>query len=718
MAYVWLVPVALIGLPILFWLFNCIKNIGSTQIAITERRFLGKELESGRAFAMNGQVGIQAKYLAPGLKIIFWPVVRIAERVNFVTIGSDELGIVSATDGESMPSGRILAEDKAGEHHDNFQDPVAFLAHGGVRGEQLRFLTNGQFKLHPKLFQIRKIAKTYVPDGKVGVVYAADGASLAAGQLVGRSVEGHDNFQKAEVFLKNGGQKGPQVDILRPGTYNIHTGMFRVDIREAITVEDGNIGVVEALGGMPMPKGDVIVDSPDGHHNFQDGEAFLKANGMRGPQTSILAPGRYYINPYLFQVTTKPQTIVKQGEVAVLIANHGKDPSEDMSHSHEHDNGSVPNSADPKAPAKSSNGPVEGGATDSEESRLNSGNRTRHVVSAGFRGIQKETLGPGRYNVNPLMYQVVIVPTTTRSLHWAAENEKGSTAFDPFEVVSNDGFPMKVEVRCQYRVLPENAPYVIAKLGSIQELEVNVIHPQIDGIFRAEVSKSPAIAYQQTRADEQKKAEVEVRSDLSKYKVEVVSVMITNIHLPEQLMQTTQEKNLAEQRKSMYDAQEAAEQRRAQFVQTKARADQQADIIKAQTGIEVAQHKANQTIEEAKGEARRIELTAEANAKRTKLEGEAEAAATLAKGEATGKAYKMQVEAMGQNGVALVEVIERIANKGLRITPDIVAGGSTDGGGNLGAVITALLTQQLTKNDAGAAAAAPAADASTGAGEK
>ncbi len=699
--FVWLVPVVVIALPVLFWLFMSIKNIGSSEIAITERRYFGKALEAGRAFALNGQVGIQAAYLAPGLKFLLYPVVRIAERVKFVVVGPDQLGIVTATDGESMPHGRILAEDKAGEHHDNFQNPEGFLRNGGVRGEQLRFLTNGQFKLHPRLFNIRLIEKTRIPDGKVGVVYAADGASLAAGQLVGRAVEGHDNFQKAEVFLKNGGQKGPQVDILRPGTYNIHTGMFRVDIRDAVTVADGQIGVVEALGGSPMPKGDVIVDSPEGHQNFQDGEAFLKANGMRGPQTAILAPGRYYINPYLFTVSAKPQTIVKQGEVAVLIANHGKDPSEDLS---PFDN----------------NGPVEGNATDAEESRLNAGNRTRHVVSAGYRGIQKDTLGPGRYNVNPLMYQVVIVPTTTRSLHWAAETgEKASTAFDPFEVVSNDGFPMKVEVRCQYRVLPENAPYVIAKLGSIQELEINVIHPQIDGIFRAEVSKSPAIAYQQTRADEQKKAEQEVRADLAKYRVEVVSVMITNIHLPEQLMQTTQEKNLAEQRKSMYDAQEAAEKRRIEFEQTKARADQQSEIIKAQTGIEVAEHKANQKIKEAQGEAQRIELTAAANAKRTRLEGEAEAAATLAKGEATGAAYRKQVEAMGQTGVTLVEVIERISAKGLRITPDIIAGGGANGeGGNIGSVITALLTQQLLAKPEAAAPTTTAPAPTPAAGEK
>jgi uncharacterized membrane protein YqiK len=679
LAHLPLIITAVLGIPALIFLATrFIKNIGSVEIAITERRYHGKELEPGRAFAMNGQVGIQAKYLAPGLKLLCWPFITIKKREKFLTIGSEELGIVEATDGEPLPAGRIFAEDGAGDSHDNFQDPVAFLTNKGIRGVQLRFITNGQYKMHPDLFKVIKIAKTKIPDGKIGVVYAADGASLKLGELVGRSVAGHENFQKAEVFLKNGGQKGPQVDILRPGTYNIHTGIFKVEIRDAISVEDGQVGCVEALGGEPMHHGDVVAETPNGHRNFQDGEAFLAGNGIRGPQTALLAPGRYYINPYLFSVTAKHQTVVKQGEVAVLIANHGKDPSVDEVQT-------------------DSNGPVEGGATDPVESRLNEGNRQRHVVPAGYRGIQKDTLGPGRYNLNPLVHQIVIGPTTTRSLHWAGGDggEKGATSFDPFEVVSHDGFSMKVEVRCQYRILPENMPYVIAKLGSIAELENNVIHPQIDGIFRAEVSKSPAIKFQQERAGEQKKAEDEVRRDLAKYKVEVVSVMITNIHLPEQLMHTTQEKNLAEQRQSMFAAQQLSEQSRIQFEQTKAQADQQIEIIRAETGIKVAEHKAQQKIKEAEGEAQRIELTANANAKKTRVEGEATAAAQRAIGEAQGVAYQKQVEAMGQNGVTLVEVIKAVSASGLRITPDIIAGGGEGGNGGLGSVITALLAKQL-----------------------
>ena len=82
-------------------------------------------------------------------------------------------------------------------------------------------------------------------------------------------------------------------------------------------------------------------------------------------------------------------------------------------------------------------------------------------MPTGFRGIQREVLGPGAYNMNPLAYTVIVIPTVTRSVEWSAEAKPaaGSASFDPFQVVSHDGFPMQVEVRCQYRILPENAPY-------------------------------------------------------------------------------------------------------------------------------------------------------------------------------------------------------------------------------------------------------------------
>jgi len=489
------------------------------------------------------------------------------------------------------------------------------------------------------------------------VVTAMDGAPLKVGQLLGRSLESHDNFQKPDFFLKNGGEKGPQIDFLRPGSYNINTEIFRVEIFEAIKIMENEIGIVEAKDGVQMSRDEVVVKTPDGHNHFQDGQKFLDQGGKRGPQETPLTPGTYYINPYLFSVTKRQQTRVNQGEVAVIISNIGKDPEEYLV------------------------GDVSAAVPSIKEEYM----RTKHVVPKGFRGIQKDVLGPGYYNINPLAYTVVIVPTITRSVDWSGQSDS-SASFDPFQVVSFDGFPMQVEVRCQYRILPENAPYVVQKIGSVDELEQNVIHPQIDGIFRAQVSRVPAIAYQQNRAEEQKSAEEAVRADLSKYRVEVVSVMITNIHLPEALMKTTQQKNLAEQEKSMFDAKKDAEQRRIEFEKTKAEADSQVKIITAEAGIKVAQHEARQTEERAKGDAARVRMLAEAEASKTKQIGDAEAAIVQAKGEAQAKAYRDQVSALSAQGVTSVEIMKAIASAGLKITPDVQVSGGGGSGGESGLV--------------------------------
>lgn len=661
-----IVPVAFGGLFVTWLITRWIVNVGPTDIAIKERQFYGTRLPAGRVFATQSEVGIQAEYLAPGLHVVPWPFIKVTRRVQFISIGPDELGVVTSTDGEPMPSGRVFSEDRAGESHNNFQDPVAFLDNGGVRGKQLRFLTNGTFKIHPQLFQVEAIKKTVIPEGCIGVVTAADGEALGPGQLLGRSIQGHDNFQMAEVFLRNGGQKGPQIDFLRPGTYNIMTDMFDVVVKKAVAIPEDGVGIVDARDGRPMAKEDVVAPTPEvGRHNsYQDGQAFLDLGGQRGPQEAVLRPGTYYINPFLFAVTQRPLTIIKQGEVGVLISNIGKDPS----------TLSVPQP---------------------EGEDVLGGKLTRHVVPEGYRGIQRNVLGPGKYNINPLAFTVIPIPTTMRSVEWAAQSGNRDT-FDPFKVVSHDGFEMQVEVRCQYRVLPENAPYVVQKLGSVDELERNVIHPQIDGIFRAQVSKSPAISYQQNRAVEQEQAFLAVKHDLENYKVEVVSVMITNIHLPEALMKTTQEKNLAEQRKSMFDAQEQAEKRRIEFQKTKAQADQQDALIKAQVGIEIAKHEAEQVHERARGDAAAVKTKAEAEASRTQQIGDAEAGVIRSKGEAQAKAYTDQVMALTAQGVTAVEVMKAISAAGLKITPDVMVSGAEgkEGGGLVQLLLANMLRQQ------------------------
>src|SRR5215204_6310161 len=676
-------------------------NVGAREIAIKERRYLGAKMPPGRVVATEGEVGIQADVLKPGLHLIKYPFEKIVRKVPLIEVGADEMGIIEAVDGEPMPPGRIFAPDRAQNAHNNFQDPIAFIKRGGVKGIQLRTLPPGLWPIHPYLFRVSIGKATLVPQGKIGVVTAADGDPLDPGRLLAKAILDHRNFQDAEQFIASGGQRGPQVDILTPGVYRILTqsgsvegsnetkpGLFNIRLFDATVINENQIGLVEALDGAPLNPRDYVAESFAGHDNFQDGHEFIGKGGQRGPQKDILLPGTYYINPFLFKVIPETAKEVKPGEVAVVVSNVGKDPSEDVRRQmaakvrkrmEREEEAQVQQSA--KRLDK-----IDDGRTveeikadlmtgDPADRRLDEGAHEAYVVPEGFRGIQESVVGPGRYYVNTLAITPIVIPTTNQTVEWTA-GEVANT-FNPFEVISKDGFTMQLEVRVVFRVKPEDAPFMVAKIGGIDRLIQNVMHPLIDSIFRNQASESSAMAYLQNRHEEQERAEARVRAHLLKYHVDVVNVLICHIHLPEELMKTQTEKILAEQRQNMFNAQREAEEKRIQLEKTTAHANNQKDLMAATVGVEISTRRSEQRKAEAEGEAHYILQTGRAEAEKARLMGEAQ-----------GVAYHEQVKALGAQGVALVETLKVIGEKGVRITPDIMAsGGGGEGGGGIGTLL-------------------------------
>jgi len=705
-----ILPVLIIAFVLFIILLVIVRrifvNVGAREIAIKERRYFGRRMPPGRVVATEGEVGIQADVLKPGLHLIRFPFEKVVRKVPLIEIGADELGIVEAIDGEPMLPGRIFALDRAENAHNNFQDPIAFIKQGGVKGIQLRTLPPGLWPIHPYLFRVSVAKTTVIPQGKVGVIIAADGASLDPGRLLGKSIAGHLSFQNAELFVSAGGQRGPQVYILTPGTYrilnqstpfeggnDIKPGLFTIRLFDATVIDENQIGLVEALDGATLNPGDYVAESIEGHDNFQDGHEFIDSKGQRGPQKDILLPGTYYINPLLFKVIPESAKEVKPGEVAVIVSNTGKDPSDEIRRQmaakvrermEREEKEQAAQSAAHLDVADAEMIKSEMLTGDPADRRLDEGAHEAYVVPEGYRGIQETVVGPGRYYVNTLAITPIIIPTTNQTVEWTS-GEVVNT-FNPFEVISKDGFTMQLEVRVVFRVKPEDAPFMVAKIGGIERLIQNVMHPLIDSIFRNQASESSAMAYLQNRHEEQERAEARVRAHLLKYHVDVVNVLICHIHLPEELMKTQTEKILAEQRQNMYNAQREAEEKRIQLERTKSQADNQRDLMAATVGVEIAGKRAEQRKAEGEGEAHYISQTGRAEAEKVRLMGEAQ-----------GVAYHEQVNALGAQGVALVEVLKVIGEKGVRITPDIMAsGGGGDGGGGGG--IGTLLLLNLFRN--------------------
>jgi uncharacterized membrane protein YqiK len=695
---------AILGLfALLILLTRFLVNVGAQEIAIKERRYIGSRMPPGRVVATEGEVGIQADVLKPGLHFIKWPFERVVKKASLIEIGADELGVIEAIDGEPLPPGRIFAPDRAQNAHNNFQDPIAFIKRGGVKGIQMRTLPPGLWPIHPYLFRV-SIAKTImVPQGKIGIVTATDGASLDPGRLLGMAVEGHRNFQDAEQFIQAAGQKGPQVEILTPGTYRILTdsvaiddktvkpGLFKIQYADATVINENRVGLVEALDGAPLDPRDYVAAPVKGNNNFQNGHEFIQRGGQRGPQKDLLLPGTYYINPLLFKVIAENAGEVRPGEVAVIVSNVGNDPSTEIRRAmamkvreklerEEREQLAIAAARLDKMDGQPGDDLLELQEElkigDPADLRLDAGAHEAYVVPDGYRGIQEMVVGPGRYYVNTLAVTPVIIPTTNQTVEWTAEQIQDT--FNPFEVISKDGFTMQLEVRVVFRVKPEDAPFMVAKIGSIDRLIQNVMHPLIDSIFRNQASESSAMAYLQNRHEEQERAEARVRVHLLKYHVDVVNVLICHIRLPEDLMKTQTEKILAEQRQKMFDAQREAETKRIELEKTRAHADNQKALMEATVGVEIASRRAEQRKSEAEGEAHYIAQTGRAEAEKMRLIGEAQ-----------GVAYREQVNALGPQGVALVETLKVIGEKGVRITPDVLAtgGGAEGAGGGLGTLL-------------------------------
>jgi regulator of protease activity HflC (stomatin/prohibitin superfamily) len=359
----------------------------------------------------------------------------------------------------------------------------------------------------------------------------------------------------------------------------------------------------------------------------------------------------------MFDVHLDNVATVQRGEVAVLVSNVGKEP-EDLP----------------------------------PEERLEG--RERYVVPAGFRGIQSEVAGPGVYYLNRWAYIAYIIPTTNLTIDWAEEGmvptddqsagQRRVQLFNPLAVISRDGFEMRVSVKVVIRVRPDQAPLMVAKIGSIENLIDHVVHPMIDSSFRNQASSSEAMNFMQDRADEQAKAEARARVELEKYHVECVSVLISQIILPQDLMEIQTRRVIASQQQAMFIEQQKSEQERIATENTRAKADKQVELVSAQIGVQIADQTKKKTIIEAEGRARAVQV-----------EGEAEGKKILAIGTATAEAYGKQVEAVGQLNLAGIEITKSIAGAGLKITPDIMVGG--DGGGSAN-VFTAFIAQLLAAN--------------------
>ena len=300
---------------ILRFLFGMVI-VPEDRIGLVTKKFVlfgeNKGLPDGRIIATKGEAGFQAKTLAPGLYFGMWVWQYDVTMEQFTIIPEGKIGLVLAKDGSEIPTGNILGQNVA---CDSFQDASAFLTEGGQRGRQTTYITAGSYRITTMLFQISITEMIRIQESMVGIVTTLDGMPIEAGQIAGKLIEGHNNFQDFDKFIKNDGNRGLQPQVILAGSYNLNPWAVQMEEIPMTEIPIGFVGVVISYIGQ------------EGHDltgvDFKHGNIVEK--GFKGVWLQPLGPGKYPINKYIMKVELVPTTNLVLNWAAARSEAHNLD---------------------------------------------------------------------------------------------------------------------------------------------------------------------------------------------------------------------------------------------------------------------------------------------------------------------------------------------------------------------------------------------------------
>lgn len=140
-----LAVISIAAVFVIIFLYSSILIVGGKEINILERRWFGKEMPKDRIFAMNNEIGVQARAKGPGLYLLI-PFIYKTKKQEFTVIGNNEIGVVISVDGNPVPSGKIFAQTV---ECNLFQDGELFLKNGGEKGVQIQLLPHWNLPYQP-----------------------------------------------------------------------------------------------------------------------------------------------------------------------------------------------------------------------------------------------------------------------------------------------------------------------------------------------------------------------------------------------------------------------------------------------------------------------------------------------------------------------------------------------------------------------------------------
>ncbi|MBX7212483.1 MAG: hypothetical protein K1X39_00585 [Thermoflexales bacterium] len=573
-----------------------------------------------------------------------------------------------------------------------------FIALNGEAGFQPAVLRGGWHFRMPFQYVVHTAPLVTIPQGKIGYVFARDGGVLDATQALASNASAKD-FTDVVGFLRNGGQRGPQRQILREGTYAINLAQFviiteqrvhylplsreeqaiiagmakEIAEREGFTPvvirdSDDLVGIVTVHDGPSLPQGEIIAPTVGEdaskletyHNNFQDADKFLAAGGQRGRQLQVIVEGTYYLNRLFATVETVRKTIVEVGSVGVLVFYTGS------------------------------------------EGKDLSGTEYKHgeMVKRGERGVWNEPLLPGKYALNTYAARLISVPTTNFILKWT-RGDIGSHRLDEnlseVSLITKDAFepqlPLSVVVHIDYK----KAPMVIQRFGDVKRLVEQTLDPMVAAYFKNVGQTRTLIQLIQDRSQIQRQASEEMKEKFARYNLELEEVLIGTPSAPkgdttiETILTQLRQRQIANEQVETYERQEKSAVQERVLREAQARAAQQTKITESELNIMVQGNQGKADYQRAVQQAAQI---------RTLAEAEAEKAARVGIGQAL--AIEEQVRAYGGPQFQVTQLVmnrfaEAIEAAKVDVVPRISINGSGASGGTGGSLMEGLLAMLLSE---------------------
>ncbi len=339
-----------------------------------------------------------------------------------------------------------------------------------------------------------------VPSGHIAVL------TLKAGEDIGNDVE----LVPASKF---GEFKGLQEKVLSEGRYFYNPWNWEWDVVPQVEVPESKLGVRIRLHGDELSYGNLIADSPE----------------KKGIDPEVLRPGRYPLNAIVYTKGSKPE--MNRQNYAELVELH--EPIE------------VP--AGFKGVVTLLSAPM-------------AENPNSMLVETGRRGVQKKTVEPGVYYINPYVERINLVDCRSQRFDLSTGGEMGFP--------SRDGFFVTLDGSIQFRVADDRVAEVFVTYNDAendkgidarveQEIIQKIILPNARSICRLKGSNHSGREFilGEKRLEFQQDFQKALEATCKLQGIEIVQALITRISPPQQIATPVRERQIAVQQAEQYKKQ-------------------------------------------------------------------------------------------------------------------------------------------------------------------